>query len=337
DYNNGCHPQILKRLTETNDEQSLTYGYDKWSAQAKEKIKTICKDSEAQVWFLTGGTQTNATVIDSILEPYEGAVCVDTGHIAVHEAGAIEFCEHKVITIPGHDGKMDAKTLDDFMNRTLNDSNVDHCVRPGLAYISFPTEFGTLYNRQELDDLYKVCRKYEIPLYVDGARLGYGLAAPGNDIDMPFLAHHCDVFYIGGTKVGALCGEAVVFTHNNGHHHFFTIIKQHGALMAKGRLNGIQFDTLFTDGLYFNISRHAIDMAMKMKAIFKEKGYEFYIDSPSNQQFIILSDAEMERLSTDFNFSRWERIDEDRTICRFVTSWATKEEDIEKLRKKVLG
>lgn len=337
DYNNGCHPAILRRLAETNDKKSKTYGYDEWTESAKAKIREACDDPDAQIRFLVGGTQTNATVIDSLLQSYEGVVAVQTAHINSHEAGAIEFTEHKVITIPGHDGKMDPKELEQYMNEFLDDANSEHSVYPGMVYITFPTELGTLYTKDELTKLYELCQKYHLPLYIDGARLGYGLMSPENDITLPYLAHHCDVFYIGGTKVGALCGEAVVFTHNNAHPHFFNIVKQHGALMAKGRVVGLQFETLFTDNLYFEISKHAIDMAMQMKQIFKEAGYPFLVDSPTNQQFVILPNEELPRLSQNILFETWGKVDPTHTACRFVTSWATTKEEIEELRTVVLG
>ncbi len=337
DYNNGCHPAILRRLAETNDKKSKTYGYDEWTESAKAKIREACDDPDAQIRFLVGGTQTNATVIDSLLQSYEGVVAVQTAHINSHEAGAIEFTEHKVITIPGHDGKMDPKELEQYMNEFLDDANSEHSVYPGMVYITFPTELGTLYTKDELTKLYELCQKYHLPLYVDGARLGYGLMSPENDITLPYLAHHCDVFYIGGTKVGALCGEAVVFTHNNAHPHFFNIVKQHGALMAKGRVVGLQFETLFTDNLYFEISKHAIDMAMQVKQIFKEAGYQFLVDSPTNQQFVILPNEELPRLSQNILFETWGKVDPTHTACRFVTSWATTKEEIEELRTVVLG
>ena len=337
DYNNGCHPAILRRLAETNDKKSKTYGYDEWTESAKAKIREACDDPDAQIRFLVGGTQTNATVIDSLLQSYEGVVAVQTAHINSHEAGAIEFTEHKVITIPGHDGKMDPKELEQYMNEFLDDANSEHSVYPGMVYITFPTELGTLYTKDELTKLYELCQKYHLPLYIDGARLGYGLMSPENDITLPYLAHHCDVFYIGGTKVGALCGEAVVFTHNNAHPHFFNIVKQHGALMAKGRVVGLQFETLFTDNLYFEISKHAIDMAMQMKQIFKEAGYPFLVDSPTNQQFVILPNEELPHLSQNILFETWGKVDPTHTACRFVTSWATTKEEIEELRTVVLG
>ena len=328
DYNNGAHPRVLQRLMETNDERTLPYGFDRFSEDAKAKIKAACEDDDAVIFFLAGGTQTNATVIDSFLYQYEGVIALDTGHINVHEAGAIEFTEHKIINIPGHEGKMRADDLHRYLEDFKHDGNNAHSVFPGLVYITFPTELGTLYSAAELDAIYQVCRSNNLPLYVDGARLGYGLMADGNDITLPYLARHCDAFYIGGTKIGALCGEAVVFTHNNAHRHFFTIQKQHGALMAKGRLLGVQFDTLFTDGLYFEISRHAIDMAMKMRKMFEEKGYRFWLDSPTNQQFIIMGNDDVERLSKDIIFTHWGMADESHTICRFVTSWATTDEEL---------
>lgn len=337
DYNNGAHPKVLEHLLETNAKQSLTYGYDAWTKSAKLKIQAACDDADAQIWFLVGGTQTNSTVIDSLLRSYEGVVATETAHINTHEAGAIEFSEHKIITIPQHEGKLTAEELSRFMDDFTNDGNADHSVIPGLVYITFPTEYGTLYSAREIDEIYQVCRHYQVPLYVDGARLGYGLMSPANDVTLPFLASHCDAFYIGGTKVGALCGEAVVFTHNNAPAHFFNIVKQHGALMAKGRVIGLQFDALFTDNLYFDIAKHAIDMAMTMKDIFKKKGYRFFIDSPTNQQFIILPNDEVERLSHDLLFTHWGRYDNDHTICRFVTSWATTDEEMEALRKAVEG
>ena len=254
-------------------------------------------------------------------------------YINVHECGAVEFTEHKIITLPGDNGKMNPKVLDKYLDDFMHDGNNAHAVFPGLVYITFPTELGTIYTAKELDEIYRVCQHYEIPLYIDGARLGYGLMAEGNDITLPYLARHCDVFYIGGTKIGALCGEAVVFTNRRAHKHFFSIQKQHGAVIAKGALIGLQFEALFTDDLYFNLSRHAIEMAMKMKAIFQQKGVEFFIDSPTNQQFVILPDAVVEKLSKTIEFTHWGQAPGHRTICRFVTSWATTEEELEVLEK----
>ena len=223
DYNNGAHPKVLENLVRYNDAKPTPYGFDEFSERAKDRIREAIGMPDAQIFFLTGGTQTNATTIDSILYQYEGVICVGSGHINVHEAGAVEFTEHKIITIPDNLGKMEAKALDKYLDDFYHDGNRDHAVHPGLVYITFPTELGTLYAAQELDDIYQVCQRYDIPLYIDGARLGYGLMADGCDVTLPYLARHCDVFYIGGTKIGALCGEAVVFTNRHAHKHFFSI------------------------------------------------------------------------------------------------------------------
>ena len=333
DYNNGAHPKVLENLIKYNQAKPTPYGFDEFSERAKQRIKQACGAPDAQVYFLTGGTQTNATTIDSMLYQYEGVICVDSGHINVHEAGAVEFTEHKIITLPGNNGKMDATVLDRYLDDYMHDGNRDHAVHPGLVYITFPTELGTLYSTQDLNDIYQVCKNYDIPLYVDGARLGYGLMAPGNDITLPYLAQHCDVFYIGGTKIGALCGEAVVFTHQNAHKHFFSIQKQHGAVIAKGALIGLQFDALFTDGLYFDLSRHAIDMAMLLKKTFQEKGYQFYIDSPTNQQFLVIGNEKVRQLERHVQFTHFGQADKQHTVCRFVTSWATTPEEIAMLKE----
>ena len=331
DYNNGAHPKVLDNLIKYNEARPTPYGFDEFSDRAKDRIREACGMPDAQIFFLTGGTQTNATTIDSMLYQYEGVICVETGHINVHEAGAVEFTEHKIITLPGDHGKMNPKVLDKYLDDFMHDGNNAHAVFPGLVYITFPTELGTIYSAKELDDIYQVCQHYEIPLYIDGARLGYGLMAEGNDITLPYLARHCDVFYIGGTKIGALCGEAVVFTNRQAHKHFFSIQKQHGAVIAKGALIGLQFEALFTDNLYFDLARHAIDMAMKMKKIFQKKEVEFYIDSPTNQQFVILPDALVEKLSKVMVFTHWGQAPGHHTICRFVTSWTTTKEDLDTL------
>ena len=328
DYNNGAHPKVLENLVKNNDVRTTPYGFDEFSERAKSRIREACGMPDAQIFFLTGGTQTNATTIDSMLYQYEGVICVDSGHINVHEAGAVEFTEHKIITLPEQQGKMSAKTLDKYLDDFMHDGNNAHAVYPGLVYITFPTELGTLYTAQELTDIYAVCQHYDIPLYIDGARLGYGLMADGCDITLPFLARHCDVFYIGGTKIGALCGEAVVFTNRQAHKHFFSIQKQHGAVIAKGALIGLQFDALFTDKLYFKLARHAIEKAMLMKQMFKRNGYEFFLDSPTNQQFVVLPNDIVERLQQQVEFTHWGKADIHHTICRFVTSWATTDEEL---------
>lgn len=333
DYNEGAHPEILRRLMQTNLEQEPGYGDDKFTISAKEKIRQAIQCPDADITFLVGGTQTNATVIDAVLPHYGAVVATETGHIAAHESGAVEHAGHKVITIPAHEGKMLAADLRKYLSDFYADSTWPHMANPGMVYISFPTEYGTIYTEQELADIHNVCQEYEMPLFVDGARLGYGLASPAADIDLPTLARLCDVFYIGGTKVGALCGEAVVFPRGNAPRNFFTIVKQHGALLAKGRLLGIQFDTLFTDNLYMRISHNAIDLAMKLRAIFREKAIPFFIESPTNQQFPILTTEQMKRFEGKVSFEIWQRLDDGRAVTRFATSWATSEENIKALQK----
>ncbi len=333
DYIAGAHPKILERLAETNMESLVGYGDDKYCQMAEEKIKKVCNRSDAKVHFLIGGTQTNQVVISSMLADYEGVIAATSGHISVHEGGAIEFTGHKVLALEGTDGKLNASVIDDFVTTFHNDGNHEHMVFPGMVYISHPTEYGTLYSKKELTDISSVCRKHNIPLFMDGARLGYGLASRHTDVTLPDIAELCDVFYIGGTKVGALCGEAVVFTRGNTPKHFITKMKQRGALLAKGRLLGIQFDTLFADNLYMEISRHAIDMAEKLKSLLKEKGYRFYLESPTNQQFIILENAQMAELGKHVCMSFWEKYDDSHTVVRFATSWSTTEEDLWELKK----
>ena len=331
DYSEGAHEKILKRLLETNMEQLPGYGSDAYCESAKEKIRKACGCPEAEIFFLTGGTQTNQIVIDAMLRSYEGVVAAETGHVSVHEAGAIEACGHKVLTLPQHQGKIDSIELAALLENFWKDGNHEHMVFPGMVYISHPTEYGTLYTAEELKAISDICREYRIPLYMDGARLGYGLMSLHTDVPLPMVAEYCDVFYIGGTKVGALCGEAVVFTKHNMPAHFLTIVKQHGALMAKGRVLGVQFDTLFTDELYFEISKHAIELAEYMKEGFRKKGLEFFIDSPTNQQFLILENSLMEELQKNVAFSFWETLDDSHTVVRFATSWATQKENIDRL------
>lgn len=331
DYIQGAHPKILERLVETNMEQLPGYGLDHYCDSAKEKIKNACKCPDAEVWFLTGGTQTNATVIDSVLEKYEGVISARTGHINAHESGAVEYTGHKVLPLPEHEGKIRTEELEALLKAFWEDGSREHMVFPGMVYLSHPTEYGTLYTKAELESISAVCRDYKIPLFLDGARLGYGLMSLDTDVTLPMIAELCDIFYIGGTKVGALCGEAVVFTRKNAPRYFLTLIKQHGALLAKGRLTGIQFDTLFTDDLYFKISRHAIEMAELMKKGFVEKGYSFFLNSPTNQQFIILENEKLRELQKQVAFEVWEKFDDTRTVVRFATSWGTKKEEIEEL------
>lgn len=333
DYTIGTHEKILNRMQEMNLEQQKGYGGDVICESAKEKIRKACGCDEAQVHFLVGGTQTNAIVIASMLERYEGVVAAQTGHVSVHEAGAIEYTGHKVLEIPGYDGKMKVEDLRKCLRMFWDDRNYEHMVFPGMVYISHPTEYGTLYTLEELKQISEVCREYEIPLFLDGARLGYGLMSRNTDVTLPDIAKYCDVFYIGGTKVGALFGEAVVFTKNNMPKHFLTMVKQQGGLLAKGWLLGLQFDTLFTDDLYYEISKNAIDRAEELKEIFRKKGYSFYMDSPTNQQFFILDDEKVKDLQEKVGFGFWEKYDESHTVVRFATSWATTKEDLRVLEE----
>ncbi|MGT2926117.1 threonine aldolase family protein [Streptococcus cuniculipharyngis] len=332
DYNEGVHPELLQALIETNEENLAGYGLDFYCQRASEKIKEATACPDAQVSFLAGGTQTNQVVIASLLKTYEGVLAVETGHIAVHEAGAIEFTGHKVLTLPSHEGKMKATDLASYLADFYGDGNHNHMVFPGMVYISHPTEYGTLYSKQELTDLAEICREHELPLFLDGARLGYGLAAKETDVDLETIAELTDVFYIGGTKMGALAGEAVVFTKGNMPKQFTTIVKHHGALAAKGRLFGVQFDRFFTDDLYLKIGRQAIDLAEQLKAILREKGYRFYLDSPTNQQFVIVLNDKLADLAQNVAYSFWEKYDDNHTVIRLATSWSTTQADIDGLR-----
>ncbi|HBI7177923.1 TPA: aminotransferase class I/II-fold pyridoxal phosphate-dependent enzyme [Listeria monocytogenes] len=332
DYTEGAHERILKALVDTNKEKLTGYGTDYYSQSAKEKIRKLCQNNEADIHFLVGGTQTNKIVIDALLQSYEGVVSAETGHINIHEAGAIELTGHKILTLPTHEGKIDAQELKDYLLTFYHDGNYEHMVFPGMVYISHPTEYGTLYTKNELSNLSAICRDYKIPLFLDGARLGYGLMADETDVNLVTISEFCDVFYIGGTKVGALCGEAIVFSNPKiVPAHFKTIIKQHGGLLAKGRLLGIQFDTLFSDNLYFDISKHAISMSNLIKKELQKKNYRFYLDSPTNQQFVILSNEQFAILSKDIRLGFWEKYDSNHTVVRISTSWGTLQEDVEKL------
>ncbi|HFI0172191.1 TPA: low specificity L-threonine aldolase [Streptococcus suis] len=334
DYNKGAHPALLEALVASNQEGLSGYGTDTYTKSAIEKIKLATACPHAQITFLAGGTQTNQIVISSMLASYEGVIAADTGHISTHEAGAIEFTGHKVMTLPHKEGKITADDVDSFINDFYADANHAHMVHPGMVYISHPTEYGTLYSKSELEDLAKVCRGHNIPLFLDGARLGYGLAAPKTDLDLPTIAELTDVFYIGGTKLGALMGEALVFTKNNQPKNFVSIVKHHGALLAKGRLTGVQFDCLFTDDLYLELGRHAIAMAEQLKEILQEKGYRFYLKSPTNQQFVIVRNEELAKLTeAEIAYGFWEKYDGSHSVIRFATSWSTSQEDMDELRK----
>ena len=332
DYMEGAHPLIMQRLMETNLEKTPGYGTDAYCEAAKAKIRSACHALEAEIFFLVGGTQTNATVIDGLLQSYQGVIAAETGHIGVHEAGAIEFGGHKVLTLPHKNGKITAEQIEKLLCDYANDANRDHMVMPGMAYLSQPTEYGTLYSRAELTQISSVCRAHHILLYIDGARLAYALACPENDVSLADLAALCDAFYIGGTKCGALFGEAAVLPRPGLIPHFFTIIKQHGALLAKGRLLGIQFDTLFTDGLYEKLGAPAMAAADHIRAALRECGYTLCFDSPTNQVFCILDNDTMARLAQKVDFGFWEKYDDTHTIVRFATSWATDMDDVKLLK-----
>lgn len=332
DYNNGAHEAVLHHLFETNAERTQSYGDDRFSEQARQLIRTACEAPEAQIWFLAGGTQTNATIIDCALQPYEGVLCADTAHINVHEAGAVEFTGHKVIALPSHDGKLDAGELQEWLDAYFADETAEHMVRPGMVYITFPTELGTLYSADELRTLHNICSDYGLLLYVDGARLAYGLAA-SSDVTLPLIARLADIFYIGGTKCGALCGEAVVFPKGDAPSHMLSRIKRHGALLAKSRVVGVQFQALFQPvgdtTLYGTIGREAVALAMRLRRLFVEQlGYTPFIDSPTNQQFYIIPNADLAALRRRIGFEVWCPVDATHTACRFVTSWATTEQEI---------
>ena len=328
DYSEGCCEEILKKLNETNLLKTKGYCEDEFCKSASEKIKKACNCPEAEIKFLIGGTQTNKVVLDVILKKYEGAISCESGHIAIHEAGAIENSGHKVLVIKGKNGKLDHNDVENYLKAFNSDETKEHMVFPGAIYISHPTEFGTLYTKEELINLYNISKKYNLSLYVDGARLGYALACEKNEIDLPTLAQYSDVFYIGGTKVGSLFGEAVVFTKKNIPKHIITLIKMHGALLAKGRILGIQFDTLFTDNLYQKLGKNAIECAMILKNEMIKKGYKIYIDSYTNLQYFILNNKKIEELKDKAYFYIIEKCDDNNSLIRLVTSWATKKEDI---------
>lgn len=335
DYIIGAHERVLNALCKTNNEVLSGYGNDVHTKNAKNLIKEACEAPDSEVFFLTGGTQANAVVISTMLKSFEGVISAQTGHIALHEVGAIEFTGHKVIELCGKDGKLEASTVESYLKSFYADENNAMMIVPKMVYISHPTEYGTLYSKDELTALRSLCDEYGMKLFLDGARLGYGLMSRNTDVTLPDVARLCHVFYIGGTKVGALCGEAVVFAKGEAPERFLSQTKQHGAMLAKGRLTGVQFEALFEDGLYFEISKNAIDRAEEVKELFSSRGYEFYLDSPTNQQFIILTDEQMKKIGEKCRFGFWERLSDGRTVVRFATSFATTKEDIESLSKMV--
>ena len=331
DYQEGAHPEIINRLAETNFEKSAGYGLDSFSDAAREKIRAACAAPEAEIHFLAGGTQANAVVIGGLLRPYQGVIAAKTGHVATHEAGAIEYGGHKVLTVPEKDGKLSAGDVRACLAAYWQDENREHMVMPGMVYLSQPTEYGTLYSLSELTAINAICADYRIPLYVDGARLAYALGCEKNDVSLPDLARLADVFYIGGTKCGALFGEAVVFPKPSTVPHFFTIVKQNGALLAKGRITGLQFDTLFTDGLYVRGGRAGIRAADRIREALLKKGYRLTFPSPTNQIFLTLDKKQLARLSEGIEMAFFEAPDEEHAIMRIATSWATSEEDVNEL------
>lgn len=331
DYMAGAHPEVMEALNKTNMLHTPGYGEDDFSGHAKELILEACGIKNGACFFLEGGTQTNATVIDRLLSRNDGVIAADTSHINVHEAGAIEAWGHKILTLTNHEGKIQASQIKEYISNFYADETFPHMVRPGMVYISFPTEFGTIYSRQELKDIYDVCKNYDIPLYIDGARLAYGLNSEGSDITLKELAGLCDVFYIGGTKCGALFGEAVVTSRPELLPRFISVMKLHGGLLAKGRLLGVQFEALFTDDLYNRIGKYGVEMAMKLKKLFLKKGYKQFIDSPTNQQFFILPNGVIEKLREDVSFELWGAPGKEESHVRFVTSWSTPYDAIERL------
>ena len=336
DYGEGCHPNILKVLERTNLEQTHGYGMDPHCDHARALIKEACQAPEADVHFLVGGTQTNTTVIASILRPHQGALCADSGHINVHETGAIESTGHKVLPLPAENGKLSADTIEKAIAAHRKDESFEHIVQPGLVYISHPTEYGTLYTRAELEAISGVCRSAGVPLFVDGARLGYGLAADGTDVTLPVLAELADVFYIGGTKVGALFGEAVVITNPAWKQDFRYLIKQRGGMLAKGRLLGVQFEALFENGLYYEMGRHANEAAAVIRQACKQKGYPVLCPSPTPQHCPILPDEKLPALAKKYAFAHFGKVDDSHSAIRFCTSWATKLEDAQALAQDLL-
>ena len=332
DYMEGAHENILNKLLEINLEKNTGYGFDKYSKSAADKIRRECGlNDHAEVYFLTGGTEANTTIIDALTMNHDGVLSADSGHISVHESGAVEAYGHKVITLDSNEGKVSAQTVRDFLVKFNMDASKDHMVYPGMLYITFPTEVGTVYSLKELEELRKVCDEYDIPLYMDGARMGYGLASPNCDVTLKDIARLCDAFYIGGTKVGALLGEAAVFPKPLKVRNFMTHLKCHGGLLAKGWVAAVGFDELFRDGLYYKISKHAVDLAIQIKEALKQKGYKLYMNSTTNQQFVIVSNDFCDKLSKKVSFDLWAPIDADHTIIRFATSWATTQEDVDKL------
>lgn len=335
DYMQGCTKEILEKLVETNFESTVGYGEDAYSNSARKKIMRACGIKSAEIRFLVGGTQANATVIDALLRNYQGVISIPSGHIAIHEAGAIEARGHKVICNEGKDGKVQASEVEKYMETFFGDETYPHQVQPGMVYISQPSEFGTLYSKKELEALSKVCKKYHLYLYCDGARLAYALGSEKNDVTLKDLAKYCDVFYIGGTKCGAMFGEAVVIPNKDLIPYFLTTTKQNGALLAKGRLAGIQFDTLFTKDLYTKYGKKASNYAQKITQAFEKNGYEVYMPTETNQIFINFEDKVLKKFQRSVSTSFWEKKDKTHTLIRLATSWGTTDSDVKALIKVI--
>ncbi len=331
DYTEGAHERIIQKMVATNMEQTSGYGVDEYCERARQHIRIACGNEAVDVHFLVGGTQTNMTVISGILRPHQAVIAANTGHIAVHETGAIEATGHKILTLPSDDGKITAAQVQHLYDEHWNDVTHEHITQPGMVYISQPTENGTIYSQDELEALYEVCQHNHLPLYIDGARMGYALASPENDLTLERIAQLCDVFYIGGTKVGALMGEAVVIVNDRLKKDFRYLIKQRGGMLAKGRILGIQFETLFEDGLYMEVSQHAVQQALRIRDAFAAQGFTFRYDSSTNQQFPIVSNEVLEKLRTKYSFSFWEKVDEQHSAIRFCTSWATQVVQVDEL------
>lgn len=329
DYTTGAHPKILEALASTNGESTPGYGVDEHCEHARDMLRALCQAPEAGVHFLVGGTQANTTVIAAILRPHQGVLCAETGHINVHESGAIEATGHKVLGLPASEGKITAGQIDLYCQEHFDNAAWEHMVQPGMVYLSLPTELGTVYTLAELEEISAVCRRRELPLFVDGARLACGLAA--SDAELPDLARLCDVFYLGGTKAGLLFGEAVVITNPNIDHDFRYLIKQHGGMLAKGRLLGVQFEAFLEDGLFLDIGKKEVSQALRLRRAFEEKGYPLFVNSPTNQQFPVLPDGHMAALEKNYSFEVWEKTDEGHTAVRFCTSWSTADEDVDAL------
>lgn len=331
DYAEGAHSRVLERLTETNLEQTAGYGEDPHCARARAYLRRLCQDDSLDVHFLVGGTQTNTTVISAVLRPHQGVIAAESGHVNVHESGAIEATGHKVLAVPSGDGKLTARDVQEVYDGHWQDVNHEHMVQPGMVYISQPTENGTLYSLAELTALWETCQARGLFLYVDGARLGYGLMSEACDMTLPELARRCDAFYLGGTKQGLLFGEALVLVNQGLRRDFRYHIKQHGGLLAKGRLLGVQFCAMLEDGLYFTLARQADELAMAIRRAFADRGYEMLFDSYTNQQYPILPDGLLAELEKEFAFSFWCKVDESHSAVRICTSWATQPEAVRAL------